>query len=583
MSFQISGLASDIDTRKLIDDLMYIERRPIRRLEDNLSIYKREKTAWGEVKTQLANLRTKLSPLKEQSTFNAKKTSSSNENVVKATADHTAIAGTYNLTVQQLATPSSMRSITDVGSPLDLDVAARDAGFATRPTNGFITMGEVIDGQYRYTQIEIDNTKSLNEITNDINTALSDAGLSLSVSFIDDKFQVVSDAGNEIRLGSGADTSNFLATTKVLSTSQTGSTIESSSTLGVVNLRANLENARFKTPLEGTQGSFKINGVEISWDTTDPSKDSLEDIMRQINNSNAKVRISYDSVGDKFTLVNTETGSKAITLEDVEGNFLEAIGLRSGTTYAETNLGKNALYTIDEINDGLQLSSSSNTVSNVVTGVSFELNSISEEKTRITISNDVNAVYDVISKFVSQYNSTMANLESKTATGVVGEDTRGVLSSNSSLRRLQTQLRGIVTSPAGNSDLYQTLNSIGISTTNKDNRLSIDEAKLRSALETNSQDVYELFYNGSDGIYDKMDATLDSWLKSYDGIITTSTNSLDKQIRDTERRIEDMEYRMILREQHYEAKFLAMERALSQYNSQSQWLDQQLQQFAPRK
>ncbi len=230
------------------------------------------------------------------------------------------------------------------------------------------------------------------------------------------------------------------------------------------------------------------------------------------------------------------------------------------------------------------MSASSNIISDVVPGVTFTLREESDAKTRISIRSNTDATIQRITDFVNQYNATMSNLQTQTATGVPGKpETRGALASSSSLSRLQTQMRNLTSGNLGDSELYRNLADIGISTSGRSHTLNIDQVKLREALESDPNEVYALFYNGSDGLFDKMDDTLDMWLKSTDGIITTSTRSLDRQIRDTEKRIEDMEYRMILKEQQYETKFLAMERALSQYNTQSQWLEQQLQQFAPKK
>ena len=69
---------------------------------------------------------------------------------------------------------------------------------------------------------------------------------------------------------------------------------------------------------------FRINGVEF---TVDVDVDSLNDILQDINGSDAGVLAFYDASTDTLAIQNEDSGAKTVSLQDVEGNFLEAFKL----------------------------------------------------------------------------------------------------------------------------------------------------------------------------------------------------------------------------------------------------------------
>ncbi len=101
--WSVSGLATGLDWRKIIDELMAIERRPITALEQRKSRLEAVKKAWSDVKLALQAVDTKLDPLFLSTTFQARVAVSSAEAVVKGTASTGAPTGTYAISVEKLA------------------------------------------------------------------------------------------------------------------------------------------------------------------------------------------------------------------------------------------------------------------------------------------------------------------------------------------------------------------------------------------------------------------------------------------------------------------------------------------------
>ena len=120
---------------------------------------------------------------------------------------------------------------------------------------------------------------------------------------------------------------------------------------------------------------------------------------------------SYDLLSDKIVLTAKYTGELAISVEDVGGNFLEAASLLD----AEQEYGANALFRVEGLSGGAQLSSASNTVKGIISNVTLTLKSVSDDPATITVSQNVDSASSAIKAFVDQYNSVMDLLATQTA------------------------------------------------------------------------------------------------------------------------------------------------------------------------
>ena len=477
MSFQISGLSSGFDWQSMIDQLMAIEQRPIKLLQQRQNKLKLQQQAWMDVNTRLATLRNKLDALKLESTFLGHRTSVSSESALKATAKTNAVNGTYHVTIHQLATASSRKSTADIGSPLDTTVLLNKAGFATNITSGTIT----INGK----QYDIDTSSdSLDSLA----TKLAADGITLSYNAASDELTLSSAV--PLELGSASDTSNFLQVTRLSATLTDGNTTVTVAGLGTVKPNVKLNEARFQTALGASNGSFTINGVEIEWDA---KTDTLNDVLKRINRSDAGVTARYDSYTDQVILESKKTGNLDITLGTDTGGLLASLQL----TGSILTKGQNASITVDELNGGMPIQSTSNQIE-IVEGLTLQLLEADPTKEiTVTVSSDTETAISAIRAFVEQYNSVQEFIASKLDVGdPKNPDDGGILAGNPTLMRIQSSLRRLVTSNfADVAGSYRSLHEIGISTTSdKTARLQIDESKLIQALELHPDDVRSLFF-----------------------------------------------------------------------------------------
>ncbi|MEA4883636.1 MAG: flagellar filament capping protein FliD [Clostridia bacterium] len=322
------------------------------------------------------------------------------------------------------------------------------------------------------------------------------------------------------------------------------------------------------------KGVFLVNGVAIKYDKY---SDAVNDILNRINSSTANVAAAYDALNDRISLTAKYTGEIAVALDDVGGNFLGAARVLG----AEQDYGDNALYRIDTVNGGQQMSSASNTISGVITNVNLTLKEISKDPVTVTVSQNVDAGYGAIKSFVDQYNSVMDMISTLTA---YDKDTRtaGALQGNSSVRGIQTRLRQMVsTAVDGLPEGVDSLLAIGISTgavgqaNGKSNALTIDDAKLKRLLETDSDTVAQVFNSANGGISGLFEKYVDELVKGGTGLISKTQGLLKDQTRDVDNRIKDMETRLARKRENLVNQFTQMEKVLSSMQQQQSWMTSQ--------
>ena len=230
-----------------------------------------------------------------------------------------------------------------------------------------------------------------------------------------------------------------------------------------------------------TQGTFQITvGSTTTQITIDSTNDSLEGLRLAINNSGANVQATFINDGSASTPVRllisgTKTGSD---------NSVSLSG--GGLTFTETQSAQNASFVVD----GVSISKSSNTVTDVITGATLNLKSAGSGT--ITLSSDIAAVKEKITAFVDGYNELNQFLKEQQ---FLDPDTlqTGVLFGNFTVQNLQSTLRNTISSQIANvSGPFTSLSQIGIRT-QSDGTLGINDSQLTQALTTDIGNVSQLF------------------------------------------------------------------------------------------
>jgi flagellar hook-associated protein 2 len=146
--------------------------------------------------------------------------------------------------------------------------------------------------------------------------------------------------------------------------------------------------------------------------TLGSTNNTLAGLASAINSSGAGVIASVltDSSGSRLSLVSGTSGAGGGLV--VSSNTIADTTTSSGTlAYTSTVTGKDANLTVD----GINLTSSSNTVANLIPGITFQLlaPSTSGEQVQVVIGNDNTGVESTINQMVSDYNSLISAINTQ--------------------------------------------------------------------------------------------------------------------------------------------------------------------------
>jgi flagellar hook-associated protein 2 len=562
MDLGLSGLVSGLDWRALVDQLANAERIPQTRLRIEQTDLGKQNTAYAAIQTALEALRTRTQTLNSTALFDTRSATSSDATRSTATAASGTTIGTYSFNVTQLATSAKIVGTSGVGAGLSpsSDVNAITVGnapLATALTAGVFT----VNGR----QVTIATTDSLQTVFDNINIA-TNGEVNVTYDPLTDRINL--NSANPIILGSATDTSNFLQATR-LTNNGTGN-ISSATELGVVKMTGALSAANFATPIDdggAGAGMFRINGVDISFSTAD----TATAVIKRINDSNAGVTASYDTVNDRFVLANKVTGDIGIALEDVTGNFLAATGLSGGALAR----GQNLLYTVD---GGGQLSSQTNTITETSSGITgLSVTALSTGTSTVTVGSDTATIKTAINDFITEYNKVQSIIDAQTAstTDSKGKVTAGILANEGEADEVARKLRRAVTGEvAGLTAVLNQLEDFGIISNGTDNSIKLDdETKFDKALAENLTTIKNIFADSTNGLAKKLDDYLETVIGDEGSLVTRQTNNtkqsaaIDVQIADLERIVQSNRDRMI-------QSFIAMETAQANANQQLSFLNQ---------
>jgi len=155
-------------------------------------------------------------------------------------------------------------------------------------------------------------------------------------------------------------------------------------------------------------------------------------------------------------------------------------------TFTDVQTATDASVTVD----GITFARSSNTINDIISGVTLNLESLGSGT--LTISTDNTAIALNIQDFVDAFNELIGFIDEQTEFNAETFQT-GTLFGNSAVQSLETTLRRIVSGPVtGVSGTFGFLSQIGI-TTQDDGTLILDEVKLDQALTTDLDSVVSLF------------------------------------------------------------------------------------------
>lgn len=256
----------------------------------------------------------------------------------------------------------------------------------------------------------------------------------------------------------------------------------------------------------GTTGtapaSFTVNAdkTDITIDITS-SNNTLSGIRDAINAKNASVSASIvnDGTGNRLVITSKDTGevnSLKVSVADDDGNNTDTGGLSalaydpvaSSNNMTQMTAAKNALLNVD----GMSISKASNTVSDVIQGVTLTLKSVTSASNTLSVGTDTDTIQSSVQSFVDAYNALNTSMRNLTKFVSAGSSANGALLGDSTARNIMVKLKSMLSASSPTATTYKTLSDVGVSM-GSDGSLSLDSTKLQKAITNNVSDVAKLF------------------------------------------------------------------------------------------
>ncbi len=364
--------------------------------------------------------------------------------------------------------------------------------------------------------------------------------------------------------------------------------------------------------------------------------DTMNSLMERINNSGARVTISYQEAADKFTFTSKEDGASGSV--KIDGPAKSLFGL-TGTEVANET-GQDAIVAVKYAGSDEEVEvirgTNSFTIDGLTINVKGEFGYIEEkdgadnvvkkldpsaDPVEIDAQVDADSIVDAVKAMVDEYNAIIELVNKELTTKPdrdyepltseqkkeLSEDEieawekkakEGMLYADSDIRGLSSDLRFII-----GGGIAQELAEMGISTssTYSDNgKLTFDESKFRAALASNPERVQQIFAessvtntngNGtSTGIATALRNVMDKYVNTTGAMeskgilirkaghesspMSVTENTMYKQLQEIEKLITKFQERLETERDRYIKQFTSLETLISQMNSQSGFLSQ---------
>ena len=554
-------VGSGVNIQELATALSEAEINPkIEKAQGKITETETKISALGQLKSSLSFITTALENLEDSSTITEYAASSSLATSVAAAADGSvAVPGTYVVQASQLAAPTRIVSNSHSSQTVSLNGGtAFDLSFNQGPSPGVTTAVTVT-----------------NPTPSTVVSAINTAGLGISASLINK---------------SAAVTENALVTFSAMSAGQTftvaGVTVTASGDVTAANVAAAFSNIAAGKSINSTT-NLSSSGILTGWDTSAAS--------------GSKVRFTSTTAGGGVTdLSATGTNSGLLTIATTQGvtdewyiSVVGETGLQNQFTLSSTpdlgfstnsNILSTAQNAVLSVNGIGSINRASNTVSDVIPGVSLEL--LGTSSATVTVTEDLDSLRTSIDNLVSSvndFNSILREMENPDSSEPgIG----GALAKESSFvgllrKKVKAALLDKVSATASGS--ISTLRDLGLAY-KLDGDIEIDETLYASAITSSLSDVKAMLTanNDSQSRYDTgaKGLALESKvallnLTETDGLLINRETNADSNLIKEKEALTALEERMASAYERYIKQFAAMESIVQRSKSTGDYLEGQ--------
>jgi flagellar hook-associated protein 2 len=449
---QLTGISTGIDTNAIVQQLMTVESQQLVKYQTQLGDDQKVQTTLDTCQQNLKSLQTAVNALSDSSTLAAYTTTSSDTDILTLDASDKANESSHTVQVNQVATPE--RWVHSAG----MEYAEDYVGAGTF----------IYSYDHKETTLTTTADTTLNDLVGMINNDANNPGVTASLLYHDGAYHLVlsgNDAGSDYQVsinpsntevwssGSALTTGSNNATDSTLLTrlDQFGGVLAGGESITITGTRhdGTSVNQTFTVTKDttinhllgtigdafgGTATATLVNGQIVLADNTSGT-------------SHMTLQLTYNhGAGSTLTLPALSETTKGGTVPASLSGF-------AGGNFIKTQSAQDSQIKVDGYppGDNQWITRSSNTVDDVIQGVTLHLHDTGTVQTSLT--RDVNSLETKLSSLVSAYNTATSfiqdnsgyNVETKVA-GVLMTDSTVRSISDSLHNALLQQARGFVSS-----------------------------------------------------------------------------------------------------------------------------------------
>lgn len=324
-------------------------------------------------------------------------------------------------------------------------------------------------------------------------------------------------------------------------------------------------------------GNLTITQNGISTSYAIPAGATLSSVVKQINAGTDSTKISAniitDANGSRLVLGSTTTGagSDITTTSDITGFTIAAnTPLATGSATSAGYIGAQAASAQLTIN-GLPVTSKSNTLDSTLGGVTMTL--VDKGTSTVNVATNSDGLKTSLQSFITAYNAVVSAVSTVTKATVSSTPdpktgaavTPAALTGDSMPRSILSAMRNELVTTGAVGDL-SVLSQLGISTSQTDGTLSLDDTKFKAAMDKGlGGDVQQMFSgtNDTNGLIARMNAALDPYTQTG-GMFDTRKSSLNNQQNDLQDQQAALDLRVTTLTATLTAKYNAMDLLVGQ-------------------
>ena len=238
--------------------------------------------------------------------------------------------------------------------------------------------------------------------------------------------------------------------------------------------------------------------------------------------------------------------------------------------------------------EGLTISRGSNSVNDVISGTTIDLNGVTSSTVRLNVTSDTSTLKTSLQDVVTVYNSLNSSLDNMGSVKDGSTDTlNGALAGDGSLisyikNNIRTAVFNESSTKSGN---VNALRDLGISI-DRSGKMTFDETTYNSMVLNNFDDISKMLTAGTSnqsaydtaakGLSQDIATTLEG-LTDKDGIVTTRSTNASSVLADHKEELTKLETRMTAVYQRYLSQFTAMESMMASLDATKDYLTGQLE------